>query len=49
MVSCLGCENELSNVRDMSEVFFYEKAGQQAGPLTADQLIAHGVEAFTLV
>lgn len=33
----------------MSELYFYEKAGRQAGPLAGDQLVAQGVEASTLI
>lgn len=33
----------------MTRLYFYEQAGQQAGPLPGDQLVAHGVKAATLV
>lgn len=31
------------------KTYYYEEAGQQAGPLSADDLCAHGVQATTLV
>ena len=33
----------------MTRLYFYEQAGQQAGPLPGDQLVAQGVKAATLV
>lgn len=33
----------------MTSLYFYEKAGQQAGPVAGDQLVAHGVQASTMV
>ena len=31
------------------KTYYYEQAGQQAGPITVDLLLSHGVEASTLV
>lgn len=33
----------------MSRMYFYEQAGQQAGPIAGDQLVTNGVRASTLI